>query len=369
MLLPISTISNEVLHRYPRSWYIKWLNSSLIHGIWNLIFTLTNVALFLLLPFAYLFCESEGFTGARRGLFNRAKETLVTLLLLSVVVCGSMYILAALIDRDQHTIDTLVNMYSYYLPFLYSCVSFLGVLLLLVCTPLGFVKLFTLVAELVTRQQFLSDLTEEYQVAMMEEAAIKKKLDTAGNSGKMMANGYYGSVNSEVLLSDSAVNCCNGVEYLQIKYCEAVARREIIERDKARGVIMRRLGWPAAMLTLIGLTGLSLYLVAANTLLLLAGWRALPSAQVTLDLGTTSLSTLGVLGVVIEVLIIGYFLVSSILGLYNLPPLKKILPVAGDTSMTHLIYNCALYVILSSALPLLVKVLGKSIESLLLNIC
>ena len=183
----------QVLHRYPKSWYMKWLNTSLIHGIWNLIFTLTNVALFLLLPFAYLFCESEGFTGARRGLVNRAKETLVTLLLLSVVVCGSMYILAALIDRDQHTIDTLVNMYSYYLPFLYSCVSFLGVLLLLVCTPLGFVKLFTLVAELVTRQQFLSDLTEEYQVALMEEAAVKKKLDTAGTCGQMsLANGYYG---------------------------------------------------------------------------------------------------------------------------------------------------------------------------------
>ena len=92
---------------------------------------------------------------------------------------------------------------------------------------------------------------------------------------------------------------------------------------------MRRLGWPAAMLTLIGLTGLSLYLVATNMLLLLAGWRALPSAQVELDLGTTSLSTLGVLGVVIEVLIIGYFLVSSIVGLYSLPPLKKILPVKG----------------------------------------
>ena len=78
MLLPISSISNEVLHRYPNSWYIKWLNSSLIHGIWNLLFTLTNVTLFLLLPFAYLFCESEGFTGARRGLWGRAKETLVT---------------------------------------------------------------------------------------------------------------------------------------------------------------------------------------------------------------------------------------------------------------------------------------------------
>ena len=86
-----------------------------------------------------------------------------------------MYILAALIDRDQYTMDTLVNMYSYYLPFLYSCVSFLGVLLLLVCTPLGFVKLFTLVAELVTRQQFLSDLTEEYQLDLMERPPSRRR--------------------------------------------------------------------------------------------------------------------------------------------------------------------------------------------------
>lgn len=351
MLLPISTISNEVLHRYPKSWYMKWLNSSLIHGIWNLIFTLTNVALFLLLPFAYLFCESEGFTGARRGLFNRAKETLVTLLLLSVVVCGSMYLLAAVIDRDQHTIDTLVNMYSYYLPFLYSCVSFLGVLLLLVCTPLGFVKLFTLVAELVTRQQFLSDLTEEYQVALVEEAAVKKKVDQVTGHGRMsLANGHY-----------------DDAQYLELRYAEAVSRREVIERDRARGVMIRRLGWPAAMLSLMSLTGISLYLVSTNMLLLLAGWRSLPSSQVTLDLGQSSLSTLGVVGVVIEVLIISYFLVSSIVGLYSIPPLKKILPTKRDTSMTHLIYNSALYVILSSALPLLVKVLGITNFDLLGN--
>ena len=308
-------IIDTIISRYTKSWYIKWLNSSLIHGIWNLIFTLTNVALFLLLPFAYLFCESEGFTGARRGLFNRAKETLVTLLLLSVVVCGSMYILAAVIDRDQHTIDTLVNMYSYYLPFLYSCVSFLGVLLLLVCTPLGFVKLFTLVADLVTRQQFLSDLTEEYQVALMEEAALKKKVEDgdchAGGVRMSLANGHY-----------------DGGQYLELRLSEAVGRRQVIERDRARGVMVRRLGWPAAMLTLMSLTGISLYLVSTNMLLLLAGWRSLPSSsQVTLDLGQSSLSTLGVLGVVIEVLIISYFLVSSIVGLYSIPPLRKILPV------------------------------------------
>ena len=184
-------------------------------------------------------------SGARRGLINRAKETLVTLLLLSVVVCGSMYILAALIDRDQYSLDTLVNMYSYYLPFLYSCVSFLGVLLLLVCTPLGFVKLFTLVAELVTRQQFLSDLTEEYQMALMEEAAVKKKVEQStvrmrGHKGAMtLANGHLDG----------------GQEFLEVRYTEAVNRRSVIERDRARGVMVRRLGWPAAMLALMALTG------------------------------------------------------------------------------------------------------------------
>lgn len=32
LLLPISIISNEVLILYPNSYYVKWLNSSLIQG-------------------------------------------------------------------------------------------------------------------------------------------------------------------------------------------------------------------------------------------------------------------------------------------------------------------------------------------------
>ena len=111
LLLPISSISNEILHHYPSSWYIQWLNASLIHGIWNLIFVLSNASLFLALPFAYLFCESEGlpFLGTRRGLAARAKETIVTLILLSFVIMGMMYILAALIDWDQDSFDKLIS--------------------------------------------------------------------------------------------------------------------------------------------------------------------------------------------------------------------------------------------------------------------
>lgn len=32
LLLPVSIISNEVLILYPNSYYVKWLNSSLIQG-------------------------------------------------------------------------------------------------------------------------------------------------------------------------------------------------------------------------------------------------------------------------------------------------------------------------------------------------
>ena len=125
LLLPISSISNEVLHRYPNSWYIKWLNASLIYGIWNLIFVLSNLSLFILLPFAYLFCESEGFFGYKKGLVARAKETILTLLLLSLIILGMMYIMAALFDWDQDSLERIVNLYAY-LPMLYSWMSFLG---------------------------------------------------------------------------------------------------------------------------------------------------------------------------------------------------------------------------------------------------
>ena len=84
-------------------------------------------------------------------------------------------------------------------------------------------------AELVTRQQFLSDLTEEYQVAVMEEAAVKKQLDSKGTSGEMtLANGYYGSVSVRGIFVSNSLLCFSGAEYLQIKYCEAVTKREII---------------------------------------------------------------------------------------------------------------------------------------------
>lgn len=63
-------------------------------------------------------------------------------------------------------------------------------------------------------------------------------------------------------------------------------------------------------------------------------------------------------GVTVEVVLIAYLLVTSIVGLYTIPVIKNIQPIAHNTSLTYLILNCGLFVVLSSALPLLSKILG-----------
>jgi hypothetical protein len=50
-----------------------------VQGIWNLIFTLSNLALFLFLPFAYLLCESEGFIGAKVSFPSFASDFCVSI--------------------------------------------------------------------------------------------------------------------------------------------------------------------------------------------------------------------------------------------------------------------------------------------------
>ncbi|XP_073892569.1 limb region 1 protein homolog isoform X18 [Macaca fascicularis] len=66
LLLPFSIISNEILLSFPHNYYIQWLNGSLIHGLWNLASLFSNLCLFVLMPFAFFFLESEGFAGLKK---------------------------------------------------------------------------------------------------------------------------------------------------------------------------------------------------------------------------------------------------------------------------------------------------------------
>ncbi|XP_049771257.1 protein Lilipod-like, partial [Schistocerca cancellata] len=183
LLLPISILSNEILALYPSSYYVQWLNHSLVQGMWCNIFLFSNLSLFAFLPFAYLFTESEGFPGCRKGIMARVHETFVILVLLGVTVLGMTYVIASFFEDQHSTIMVMFNLGSYYLPFLYSCISFIGALILLLCTPLGFERLFAVVGNLLVKPQFLRDLEVEFYVALLEEHTLEQRLARTRASG------------------------------------------------------------------------------------------------------------------------------------------------------------------------------------------
>lgn len=355
LLLPISTISNEILLHYPKSWYIKWLNSSLIQGIWNVIFFLSNMSLFGFLPFAYLFCESEGLAifGNKRGLLARAKETIVTLILFSLTVLGMMYVIAALTDHDRDSMDRILNGYNY-LPFLYSCVSFLGVIMLLICTPLGFARIFTVVGDLVVRPTFMRNQEDEYFAAKFEEESLKAKVANCEAKNFLQITPITNAERRRLKGDEIYAHYQKSLE-------EVTARRIQLERARNTPSWRRILGYPLIMLFVFALTTISLICVISNMGQIMTGFRDLPGKPMNASnvvLGTTSLSALGVFGVIIEVILIFYLMVTSLIGLYIMPGIENIRPQREGTSLTRIILNCGLYVILSSALPLLSKILG-----------
>jgi hypothetical protein len=150
------------------------------------------------------------------------------------------------------------------------------------------------------------------------------------------------------------------LSYYELAWSEAKHKRQNLDRTRRTSTWRRVLGYPLIMLSLLGLTGLSLLCVIMNVGQIVAGFRTLPIYQTTVvDLGITSLSSLGAVGVIIEVILIGYLFVTSVVGLYTIPIIRRIRPSLHSTPLTHLILNCCIYVILSTALPLLAKILGK----------
>lgn len=60
----------------------------------------------------------------------------------------------------------------------------MGVLMLLLCTPLGFIHLFDVVGQVLVKPQFLRDINEDFCAYSLEEESVRRRLRHAENSGK-----------------------------------------------------------------------------------------------------------------------------------------------------------------------------------------
>ncbi|GAB1289495.1 Limb region 1 protein [Apodemus speciosus] len=345
-----SIISNEILLAFPQNYYIQWLNGSLIHGflcvalavpelihrpgwprtqkstclclpsagtkgvrhhhpaacLWNLASLFSNLCLFVLMPFAFFFLESEGFAGLKKegqkkaldpfelqlqeivnccievGIRARILETLVMLLLLALLIFGMVWVASALIDSDAASTESLY-----------------------VCTPVGLSRMFTVMGQLLVKPAILEDLDEQIYMITLEEQALQRRLHAGSGN---YSRGLSSSVGYNITELEQELE---NVKTLKTK----------LERRKKASAWERNLVYPAVMILLLIETSISVLLVACNILCLLVDETAMPK-------GTRSLRFFG-----------------------NFTPKKD------DTTMTKIIGNCVSILVLSSALPVMSRTL------------
>ncbi|XP_051466481.1 limb region 1 protein homolog isoform X1 [Apus apus] len=346
LLLPFSIISNEILLSFPQNYYIQWLNGSLIHGLWNLASLFSNLCLFVLMPFAFFFLESEGFAGLKKGIRARILETLVMLILLALLILGIVWVASALIDNDAASMESLYDLWEFYLPYLYSCISLMGCLLLLLCTPVGLSRMFTVMGQLLVKPTILEDLDEQMYIITLEEEAIQRKLNVVCRTSQSLSN----------------ISVTSTVEYQAVELereLEKVKSKKMnLEWRKKASAWERNLVYPAVMILLLTETSISVFLVALNILYLLVDETAMPKGSGGPGIGNASLSTFGFVGAALEIILIFYLMVSSVVGFYSLRFFENFTPRKDDTTMTKIIGNCVSILVLSSALPVMSRTLG-----------
>ncbi|XP_069896467.1 protein LMBR1L isoform X4 [Dipodomys merriami] len=312
LLLPFSIISNEVLLSLPRNYYIQWLNGSLIHGLWNLVFLFSNISLIFLMPFAYFFTESEGFAGSRKGVLGRVYETVVMLMLLTLLVLGMVWVASAIVDNNKASRESLY-----------------------VCTPLGLARMFSVTGKLLVKPRLLEDLEEQLNCSAFEEAALTRRICNPTSCWLPL-----------------------DMELLHRQVLALQTQRVLLEKRRKASAWQRNLGYPLAMLCLLVLTGLSVLIVAIHILELLIDEAAMPRGMQDASLGQVSFSKLGSFGAIIQVVLIFYLMVSSVVGFYSSPLFWSLRPRWHDTTMTQIIGNCVCLLVLSSALPVFSRTLG-----------
>ncbi|CAL1597122.1 unnamed protein product [Knipowitschia caucasica] len=337
-LLPFSIISNEILLSFPKNYYIQWLNGSLIHGLWNLVSLFSNLCLFVLMPFAYFFLESEGFAGSKKGIKARILETFVMLFLLALLILGIVWVASALIDNDAASMESLYDLWEFYLPYLYSCISLMGGLLLLLCTPVGLSRMFTVMGQLLVKPTILEDLDEQIYCIHLQEESLQRRLNGTFVRPTYPKTGVTHQLNNEL----------NNIRN----------QRNKLERRKKASGWEKNLLYPMVMLILLSGTTISVLLVVLNILYLLVDETAMPKGSTDRGIGNTSLSTFGVAQAVLEIILMFYLMVSSVVGFYSLRVFQGLTPRKDDTTMTTIIGCCVSILVLSSALPVMSRTLG-----------
>lgn len=180
---------------------------------------------------------------------------------------------------------------------------------LAVCTPLGIVRLFGVVGQVLVKPHLMRDVDEKYHAFYLEEASVKRKIDNLQNVAKENSLTTSTSTSSSSSSSSSFLKYCdinsipknfgsiadtllkhrtNGhnrankfyntveVDQLYERLRELKSEQKELGKLRSSSAFQRNLVYPLAMLALLALTGFTILMVVQNTLELVIGIKALP---------------------------------------------------------------------------------------------
>lgn len=147
--------------------------------------------------------------------------------------------------------------------------SFLGVIMLLICTPLGFARIFTVVGDLVVRPTFMRNQEDEYFAAKFEEESLKAKVANCEAKNFLQITPITNAERRRLKGDEIYAHYQKSLE-------EVTARRIQLERARNTPSWRRILGYPLIMLFVFALTTISLICVISNMGQIMTGFRDLP---------------------------------------------------------------------------------------------
>jgi hypothetical protein len=372
-LLPVTISSNEIIVRYSTNYYVHWLDESLLFSWWNWTFIGCSISLYVLIPFAYFYHEAEDPSTIIFGNRSRIRETLIVMLLVGTLIFAFTYLTRKLLGWDDVSAFVVLSVFS----------SGTCALLCLRVFPWGMTAIFQWIISLALLPNHKQRLTDELMQVEFEGEAFKSRLSKmeATVKDKDLLRKRQSSRSGDAALLESAE--------LHREMHKLRRRKKEIEAELSYSVIghnvlflvllaAKAFVWVFFIIQLAytSVKGIVQVLLNSTGFNMDVGQtadyyarRVIQNERFQLVLGRTS-SLLGFFGVLLELTLVIYFTFACLIGFHifwTRTAGKKTLggfteiqdsSNAAWSPVQVFIGRIALFLVLSSSMPVIVRLLG-----------
>ncbi|CAG8599174.1 8883_t:CDS:1 [Cetraspora pellucida] len=367
LLLPFTIFATALLLEdlNKEIYYLSWLDAALLETLWNYTFIGCNITLFVLLPFAYFFNETD----QQITLIAKARDTLSIMLLVGLLMYVFIYV--------SKLIFGIVNIDEFVVLNLLTCLG--GAAICWKATPKGYIRIWAWIGQLPLNFNYRRSLKNKLSQHRMEISAINQKLESlnrvwSSHGEKAMARSatalsstvncpsssdkLYASMNGFSTNSRSGISTLN-IRDLNTALTTLESESRQTQSDLSKSPLYRNMSFFLLLiLSLLIWALLQVHISWAFIKSLFVDDDQYNTLKLESAFGKKTGSVFGRYSVLFDICLIFYFTASTIIGVYSIQPFKRIRPRWNRMNVQHMIANVTILLVISTSWPSLVRILG-----------